>query len=547
MRILITEDLVGEAVALLRSQHDVDIREGLSQAELASAVGDYDALVVRSRSRVTREVLEGGRRLKLVARAGIGVDNIDLDAATQRGVMVINVPNGNVVAVAEHTVGLMLALARHIPKADAALRAGKWAKSGLEGVEVSGKTLGIIGLGRIGAEVAKRALAFGMKVVAMDPLVSPEYAAELGVALLSLNQLLSSSDFISIHVPGTPSTRNLIGKVEFAMMKPGCRIVNCARGGIVDEGALLDALHEGRVAGAALDVFENEPTVDQRLICDECIVLTPHIAGSTAESRAKIGVEVAREVLRVLQGEPPTHPVNLPAMSPREWQALGPYFTLAERLAVMGTALMLGQLRAVTVECSGPALERALSLVSSAALRGLLARGGEETINLVSVRSAAKLRGLTLNETYVSGGGDDNTVMLRLETTEGTVELLGDLTRGLPYVLRVNGYWLDFPLQGRLLFSEHREGPGVLGDVGMAIAASGVNISFVQLGRTRRGGRGLMVLGLDDALGTESLAGLRALPSLVWLREVILPSDNSRNPGIADLRESSGHAIGDRV
>jgi len=229
MRILITEDLVGEAVALLRSQHDVDIREGLSQAELASAVGDYDALVVRSRSRVTREVLEGGRRLKLVARAGIGVDNIDLDAATQRGVMVINVPNGNVVAVAEHTVGLMLALARHIPKADAALRAGKWAKSGLEGVEVSGKTLGIIGLGRIGAEVAKRALAFGMKVVAMDPLVSPEYAAELGVALLSLNQLLSSSDFISIHVPGTPSTRNLIGKVEFAMMKPGCRIVNCAR------------------------------------------------------------------------------------------------------------------------------------------------------------------------------------------------------------------------------------------------------------------------------------------------------------------------------
>lgn len=512
-----------EAIALLCSEHDVEVREGLSQAELASEVGAYDALIVRSRSRVTREVLERAPRLKLVARAGIGVDNIDVDAATRQGVMVINVPNGNVVAVAEHTLALMLALARHIPRADAALRAGRWAKSALEGVEISGKTLGIIGLGRIGTEVAKRALALGMRVIASDPLVSPEYAGEIGVALLPMERLLAESDFISIHVPGAPSTRKLIGAAEMAMVKPGCRIVNCARGGILDEEALLQALDAGRVAGAALDVFEHEPAVDERLRRDERIVLTPHIAGSTAESRVKIGMEVAHEVLRVLRGQPPMHPVNLPALSPREWEALSAYLTLAERLAIVGAALMSGQLRAVTVECSGPALERALQLLTSAALQGLLAQGGGKLINLVNARSVAKARGLTLHESYVAADGDHNTIMLRLETTHGTTELLGDLMRGMPHVLRVNGHWLEFPLRGRLLFSEHREGPGVLGDVGVAMGASGISISFVQLGRTGRGGRGLMVLGLDDAPSPESLARLRALPSLVWLREVVLP------------------------
>lgn len=528
MRILITERLVDEAIALLRSEHDVEVREGLSQAELASEVGAYDALIVRSRSRVTCEVLERAPRLKLIARAGTGVDNIDVDAATRQGVMVINVPNGNVVAVAEHTLALMLALARHIPRADAALRAGRWAKGALEGVEISGKTLGIIGLGRIGTEVAKRALALGMRVIASDPLVSPEYAGEIGVALLPMERLLAESDFISIHVPGAPSTRKLIGAAELAMVKPGCRIVNCARGGILDEEALLQALDAGRVAGAALDVFEHEPAVDERLRRDERIVLTPHIAGSTAESRVRVGMEVAHEVLRVLRGQPPMHPVNLPAMSPREWEALRAYLTLAERLAIVGAALMSGQLRAVTVECSGPALERALQLLTSAALQGLLAQGGEKLINLVNARSVAKARGLTLHESYVAADGNHNTIMLRLETTHGTTELLGDLMRGMPHVLRVNGYWLEFPLRGRLLFSEHREGPGVLGDVGVAMAASGISISFVQLGRTGRGGRGLMVLGLDDAPSPESLARLRALPSLVWLREVALPLDNGR-------------------
>jgi D-3-phosphoglycerate dehydrogenase len=298
-------------------------------------------------------------------------------------------------------------------------------------------------------------------------------------------------------------------------------------GGILSEEALLHALRQGRVAGAALDVFEHEPAIDSRLLCEECVILTPHIAGSTAESRAKIGVELAREVLRVLQGEPPAHPVNLPAMSPLEWQTLAPYLTLAERLAMTGSVLMSGQLRGVAAECSGPALERALPLVTGAALRGLLAQCGDETVNLVNARSIAKLRGLALSETYVSGSGDENTVTLRLETTEGITELLGGLTRGLPHALRVNGYWLDFPLQGMLLFSEHREGPGVLGDVGAVIGTSGVSISFVQLGRAGRGGRGLMVLGLDDTLGTEPLARLRALPSVVWLREVMLPSSNA--------------------
>lgn len=312
MRILITESLSPEAVRLLCACHQVDVRDGCPSEQLCDIIADYDALIVRSQTRVGREVLRHATRLRLIARAGSGVDNIDVAEAERRGILVINTPGANAIAVAEHTIGLMLALARHIPRADASVRAGEWRRAEFEGVELFGKTLGIVGLGCIGAEVARRALALGMIVIATDPFVAPERASAMGVPLVSLETLLARADFISIHVPANPSTHHLIGRRELALVKPGCRIINCARGEVLDEDALADALAEGRVAGAALDVFEREPPANRRLLADRRVILTPHIGGSTVEARARVGVEVAREVLRVLGGQSPMHVASAP-------------------------------------------------------------------------------------------------------------------------------------------------------------------------------------------------------------------------------------------
>lgn len=312
MRILITESLAPEAVRLLRACHQVDVRDGCHGEQLCDIIADYDALIVRSQTRVGREVLRHAARLRLIARAGSGVDNIDVAEAERRGILVINTPGANAIAVAEHTIGLMLALARHIPRADASVRAGEWRRAEFEGVELFGKTLGIVGFGCIGAEVAQRALALGMIVIATDPFVAPERASAMGVPLVSPETLLARADFISIHVPANPSTHHLIGRRELALVKPGCRIINCARGEVLDEDALADALAEGRVAGAALDVFEREPPANRRLLADWRVILTPHIGGSTVEARARVGVEVAREVLRVLGGQSPMHVASAP-------------------------------------------------------------------------------------------------------------------------------------------------------------------------------------------------------------------------------------------
>ncbi|MHB1135082.1 MAG: phosphoglycerate dehydrogenase [Chloroflexota bacterium] len=523
MNVLVTEALEPAALALLAERHNVDTRPGLAPAELRELVGDYEALIVRSQTKVDRALLERATRLKVVARAGIGVDNIDVETATAQGIIVVNAPNENVVAAAEHTLALMLALARQVPSADASLRAGKWQRSRFEGVELWHKTLGIVGLGKIGGEVAQRALCLGMTVLAADPLVAPEHAAELGVQLVSMDELLAQSDFLSLHVPGGQGTRGLLGAAELGRLKPGCRVINCARGGVIDEEALLDAIASGRVAGAALDVYASEPPSNPRLLAEQRVVLTPHIAGSTAEARLNVGLAVARETLAVLAGQPPAHPVNLPAFSAREWLVLRPLLTLAERLGTLGRGLLSGQLRAVAVQTQGALPERSRHLISSAALRGLLADGENGGVNLVNARAVAASRGLRLLESHGEDEECEPGLALRLETTAGPSTLQGGLTRGVPHVLALDDYWLTFPAQGNLLFSEHSEGRGVLSSVTRILAEGGVSISFVQLGRRERGGRGLMVLGLDDALPQDILAGLRALPSALWVRQLALP------------------------
>jgi D-3-phosphoglycerate dehydrogenase len=529
LKILIADGLSPEAIEMLRAKHHVDVLDAGSRPRLPEIVGEYDALIVRSQTKVTAELLVRAQRLKVVARAGIGVDNIDVEEATRRGIAVANAPNGNVTAAAEHTLAMMLALARQIPRADAAVRAGRFPRASLEGVELGGKTLGIVGLGKIGCAVAERARALGMKVLGHDPYVGQGRAAQFGVQLTSLEDLLRTSDWITVHVPGQASTRRLIGGSELALVKPSCRIINCARGGVVDETALMDALEGGRVAGAALDVFEGEPVVSERLRKCEQVVLTPHIAGSTQESRDRIGVEVATEILAALDGRPLVHPVNLPALTPADWEAIAPFLTLVRRMAAIGIALFDEPVRTVTVESAEILPDASRSVLTSAAVQSLLSRLHTGEVNLVNARCLAEAQGLVVEDAVRSSGHDaEPEVLLRLASGSASWEILGTVSRGAAQVLRVNDYWLGFPAAGTLLLSEHREGAGIVGSVGGILGHAGLSISFMQLSRVARGGQGMMVVGLDeDGVGAEALFALRALPSVRWIRVVALPAEGS--------------------
>jgi len=522
-RVLVTDPLAEEGIALLQEHLAVDVRTDLDVAGLLTAIPDYDALLVRSRTRVTAAVIAAGRRLRVIGRAGTGVDNIDLSAATRRGILVVNAPAGNTIAVAEHTIGLMLALARHIPHADTTMKAGQWAKKELQGIELRGKTLGLVGLGRIGSAVARRARAMEMTVLACDPFVSQERGTSLGVQLVPLETLLAQADFVSLHVPLTPQTQGLLGPRELVQMKPTARLINAARGGLVDEAALLEALDAGRLAGAAMDVFEREPPTDNALLSHPCLVATPHIAASTTEAQQGAALEAARQVIDVLAGRAPRYPVNAPALSPEELAEIAPYRELALRLGSFYAQVMGNRLQGITLDYAGEPSQHNIDLLTAAAIQGLLATVSDEPINWINARTVAQERGLRVVERR---GGDaepfTGLVTLRAETTAGERSVAGTVMRSEPHIVAINGYWLDFVAQGFLLVSEHTEGPGILGRVGTLLGQAGLNISFVQLGRRGRGRHGVMVLGLDDPVEADLLAQLMMLPSIHSARLVHL-------------------------
>lgn len=523
MQVLVTDPLAEEGITLLQGHLVTDVRTDMDAAGLLAAIPAYDALLVRSRTRVTAGVIAAGERLRVIGRAGTGVDNIDLAAATRRGVLVVNAPTGNTVAVAEHTLGLMMALARHIPRADATMEAGQWAKKQLQGVELQGKTMGLLGLGRIGSAVARRARAMEMTVLAYDPFVTEERAASLGVQLVPLETLLAQADFVSLHVPLTSQTRGMIGRQELVRMKPSARLVNTARGGLVDEAALLEALNAGRLAGAALDVFEQEPPEDNPLLGHPRVVATPHIAASTAEAQRDAALEVARQVVDVLAGRAPRHPVNAPALSPEELAGVAPYLDLLTRLGSFYAQAMGDRLQGITLDYAGEANRHNLDLLTAAALQGLLGAVSESPVNWINARTLARDRGLRVVERR---GGDaapfTGLVTLCAETASGERSVAGTVMRGEPHIVSIDGYWLDFLADGWLLVSEHTEGPGILGRVGTLLGQADVNISFVQLGRRGRGQRGVMVLGLDDPADAEVLAALMTLSSIDSARLVHL-------------------------
>jgi D-3-phosphoglycerate dehydrogenase / 2-oxoglutarate reductase len=519
-RVLVADPLVEDGLTRLRAAADVDVRTRLSEPDLVAAIGSYDALIVRSETSVTAAVLEAGRSLKVVGRAGVGVDNIDVTAATRHGILVVNAPRGNIIAAAEHTIGLLFALARNIPQADAALQRGEWNRTKYTGVEIRGKTLGIVGLGNIGSGVAKRAQGLEMDLIAFDPAVPRERAEQLGVDLVSLEDLFRRADFISIHAPLVEGTRNLIDASVLALAKPGARLINTSRGGIVDEAALYRALAAGGLAGAASDVFLNEPVGENPLLGLPNFIATPHIAASTIEAQASVAFDVSEEVLAVLRGELPRYAVNAPSLPPEEMAFLRPFAILAERLASLHVQLRDARVSQLEIDYHGELAERDVSLVTASAIQGIFQPFTEERINAVNARLVARNRRLKLVERRIpaAGGGYANRLTLR---TDGH-EIEGAVLAGEPRLIRVGSFSMDLVPEGRFLVSWHEDRPGVIGRIGTILGENDINIASMQVGRDAPRGRAMMMLTVDEPVGETVVNKLKGVYGMSDLRYVEL-------------------------
>ncbi len=518
-RILVADPLAEDGLARLREIGQVEVRTKMAEADLIAIVGDFDALVVRSETKVTEAVIEAAGRLRVVGRAGVGIDNIDVEAATRRGVLVVNAPRGNIIAAAEHSIALLCALARNIPQADASVRRGEWTRSRFIGTEIRGKTLGVIGLGNIGTEVARRAQGLEMEVIAFDPAVPAERAETYNVELHPLEDVLRRSDFVSVHAPLVEATRGLLNADRLALMKPTARLINAARGGIVDEAALHAALASGALAGAAFDVFADEPLGESPLLTLPNFIATPHIAASTVEAQSSVAYDVAEEVASVLQGELPRYAINAPALPPEEMAFLRPFALLAERLASLYVQLEGGRVRAVDVEYEGEVAEREVSLLTAAVLKGLIQPFTEDRINPVNARLAAASRGIRVGERRSPESGSyPNLVTVRI----GSFEAAGTVLMGEARVTRIGELKLDFVPEGRFLFSRHADRPGVVRDVATILAANDVNIASMQVGREAPRGKAMMILAVDERVDEAILDRIREVPNLADLHYVEL-------------------------
>ncbi|GAB4568583.1 MAG: phosphoglycerate dehydrogenase [Anaerolineae bacterium] len=524
-RILVADPLSEAGLRLLGEEADVDTRYGLKPDELAQIISEYDALIVRSGVRVTADIIRAGRRLRVIGRAGVGIDNIDVDAATQAGIIVVNAPTGNVVAAAEHAIALLLALARNIPQADASMRRGEWDRRSFMGVEVQDKTLGILGLGRIGSLVATRAQGLQMKVLGYDPYVSEDYAAKLSVELVSLDELLARSDFISLHLPLTDSTRKLLNRETLAKCKRGVRIINCARGGVIDHDALLEALESGQVAGAALDVYDPEPLdKDHPLRRHPNVVLTPHIAGSTTEAQERVALDVAEQVLSVLKGGLARNAVNVPILPPQAMDALIPYIELAERMGHFAAQFEQPNVEQIEITAQGGIAEYDMSYVTAAVLKGLLQDVVDERVNFVNATLIASRRGLKVVERKQRHPHEryENMLTLRLMVNGTSLTIRGSILQGVPHIVAIDDLWVAFPAAGYLLLDRHEDRPGVIGRLGTLLGENDINIAFMHVGRRAPRGKAIMVLGLDERVPETLLEQIKQMPYTYWVKFIEL-------------------------
>jgi D-3-phosphoglycerate dehydrogenase / 2-oxoglutarate reductase len=519
VRILVAEPIAREGVERLRAKHEVDEAVGKSPDELASLLPGYDALVVRSQVKVDARMIEAGRRLAVIGRAGVGVDNVDLDAATRAGIVVVNAPTGNTIAAAEHTLGLLYALARRIPAADASVRRGEWKRSAFTGVELRGRTLGIVGMGKIGQAIAARARAMEMAVVVADPYLSAEQAALHGAELVDLPTLLTRADAVTVHVPLTRATRGLLGSAEIARMKPGAFLLNVARGGIVDEAAAAGALRDGHLGGAAFDVYEAEPPpADSPLRDAPNTVLTPHLGASTEEAQVAVAEEVADQILDVLDGRSARYAVNAPLLSPETARAIAPYVPLAELLGRFFAQFVRGT-RTLTLEVAGELGAHDGAPLVAAALRGLLESTTTERVNLVNATLVARARGLTVVERRTPDADPFAALLTLSGTADGrTATVGGTVAHGEPRIVRLDEYWVDMAPAESMLITRHHDRPGTMGRIGIILGEADVNISAMHLARSGPRADALMILALDDDVPPDVVEAIRAHPAVldVW-------------------------------
>jgi D-3-phosphoglycerate dehydrogenase len=508
MRVLVREPIADAGLELLRSRFEVDVDQ---DTPLESIIGGYDAIVIRSATRLTRELIERAERLKVIGRAGVGVDNVDVDAATRRGIVVANAPESTVVSAAEQTIGLLVALARNIPQAHAALKLGRWERSRWSGVELAGKTLGVIGFGRIGQQVARRALGLGMNVVAYDPFVGHERFRDLGVEQAeTVDDLLGASDFVTLHSPLTDETHRLIDRDAIERMRPGARLVNAARGALVDEEALVEAIRSGRLAGAALDVFSAEPYSGPLLELDQ-VVVTPHLAASTDEAQDRAGVIVAEQVAAALDGGIVTNAVNIPVVDQADLEVLGPFIPLASLLGRISVELGATRPRRITVAAHGPLSEYDTRLLTAAALNGAFQERVDQVVNVVNATLIASERGIEVVEERNRASRDyTNTVEVRVLAEREEITVSGTTIGPEPrlFLGGALGFAIDIEIAPHMVFVRYEDRPGVIGRVGSMFGDAGVNIANMAVSRTKEGGEALMVFSIDTPATAELVEAL---------------------------------------
>ena len=515
MKVLVSDPLAEAGLNLLREAGlDVTVRTGLSPTELIATIPAYDALIIRSGAKVTADVIAAAKNLKVIARAGVGVDNIDIPAATQAGVIVANAPTGNVAAAAEHSIALMLALARNVAEAHRSMRAGAWNRKAFMGVEICNKTLGLIGLGRVAGHVCRRAAGLGMTILAYDPYVTADYASKMGAELASIDDLLARSDFISLHLPLNDATKRLINAEMLAKVKPGARLINTSRGGVISEADLLAALDAGQLAGAALDVFEQEPLpAESPLRTHPKIILTPHIGGSTTEAQYQVALDAATQVIEALNDRPVRYAINAPLIPSTDIEFISPFIGLVEKMARFLQQFQPMQAERVELTVYGPLAEYDTKILQAAALRGLLAGVVEERVNVVNADFIAHSRGVIVSEYRQRHHYEryENMITLTVRAGDQKASVKGSVLHGEPYIVAVADRWVEFPPDGHYLVSWHRDKPGVIGHLGMLLGRNDINIAFMHVGRSTPRGVAIIVIKTDEVIPAALLPEINAV------------------------------------
>jgi len=517
MKVLVSDSLAEEGVSRLKTGADVDVITNLTPEELINKIKDYDALVIRSGTKVTADVINAAEKLKVIGRAGVGIDNVDVEAATKKGIIVLNTPGGNTISAAEHTIAMMLALARNIPQANAALHKGEWNRKKYTGVEFYNKTLGVVGLGRVGAEVASRMKSFGMQIIAYDPFVTEEKAKQMGLTLASLEDVLKAGDFITVHTPLTSETRNLIDEDEFKIMKSGVRIVNCARGGIINEAALAKAVEEGKVAGAAVDVFTKEPPTGNPLVGPEKIIVTPHLGASTTEAQVNVAVAVADQILNIAKGGLPTNAINMPAISPETLAVMKPFMTLAEKMGSLAGQLVGSGFESLDLTYSGSLAEKDIRPVTISAISGLLGcLMGKGSVNFVNAQRILKEMGVKLVEGKTeSANGYSNAITLLLTKKGETTIIKGTVSGNQETrIIQLNQYHTYIPTEGDLVLSVIEDRPNIIGPCCVVLGEGKINIGSMHVGRIAEGQPQLMVLSVDQMASDAIMKKLQSVPGV---------------------------------